>query len=205
MSYEKVSGKKMDKRVVRSRAAIMAAFESLLLREPLANITVSSIAREAGIDRKTFYQHFGTVDGLLDAIAEETVDKILEEVEHESGELEVKTTEAGKEVVSSFFNVLNRAILNNLMLNRRLMESIPVDELMSRIRKPLERDIVTRGMLPKNLRTQLFDYYLAFLLSGIIGIYRSWALSDDKVAIEEISEIATLLTMRGLSCLEGRF
>ena len=44
-------------------------------------ITVSAIAREANIDRKTFYVHFGTIDGLLDALAEERVDEILDVME----------------------------------------------------------------------------------------------------------------------------
>ena len=60
---------RLDRRIVRSRNAILSAFERLLMDKPLADITVSAIAREANVDRKTFYVHFGTVDGLLDAIA----------------------------------------------------------------------------------------------------------------------------------------
>ena len=60
---------RLDRRIVRSRNAILSAFERLLMEKPLADITVSAIAREANVDRKTFYVHFGTVDGLLDAIA----------------------------------------------------------------------------------------------------------------------------------------
>lgn len=55
--------KKLDRRVVRSRRLIIDAFERLLLKESLEDITVSAIAREADIDRKTFYQHFGSIDG----------------------------------------------------------------------------------------------------------------------------------------------
>lgn len=47
--------KKLDRRVVRSRRLIIDAFERLLLKESLEDITVSAIAREADIDRKTFY------------------------------------------------------------------------------------------------------------------------------------------------------
>ena len=51
----------------------------------------------------------------------------------------------------------------------------------------------------------MFDYYLAFLLSGIIGIYRAWALSDGSVPIERVSAVANDLTLNGLSSLESRF
>lgn len=196
--------KKIDKRILRSRAAIMNAFESLLMRMPLADITVSAIAREAGIDRKTFYQHFGTVDGLLDAIAEDAVDRILNVVKEKIGPLDVETPEEAEAAGNIFFGVLNDAILNNLLLNRRLIENIPVDEFMTRVRKPLEKEIIERNLVPKGMRTALFDYYLAFLLSGIIGIYRTWAMSDGSIAIECISEVASSLTMNGLASLAER-
>ena len=72
---------RLDRRIVRSRNAILSAFERLLMEKPLADITVSAIAREANVDRKTFYVHFGTVDGLLDAIAEDVVEMIVDSVE----------------------------------------------------------------------------------------------------------------------------
>ena len=60
---------------------MMAAFDRLIMEVPFDQITVSAIAREADVDRKTFYQHFGTVDRLLDAIAEDVVSELLDEVE----------------------------------------------------------------------------------------------------------------------------
>ena len=45
---------RLDRRIVRSRNAILSAFERLLMEKPLADITVSAIAREANVDRKTF-------------------------------------------------------------------------------------------------------------------------------------------------------
>ena len=56
----------------------------------------------------------------------------------------------------------------------------------------------------EGLKDEMFDYYLAFLLSGIIGIYRTWALSDGSVPIERVSEVANDLTLNGLSSLESR-
>ena len=58
--------------------------------------------------------------------------------------------------------------------------------------------------LDDRIKDEMFDYYLAFLLSGIIGIYRTWALSDGSVPIERVSEVANDLTLNGLSSLESR-
>lgn len=195
---------RLDRRIVRSRNAILSAFERLLMDRPLADITVSAIAREANVDRKTFYVHFGTVDGLLDAIAVNVVETIVDSVEKTLASMDGDTNERALGAAATFFKTINEALCNNLVLNRQLIENIPLDDFMTRLRVPLEHEITERDLLPHGLKDEMFDYYLAFLLSGIIGIYRTWALSDGSVPIECISEVANNLTLNGLSSLESR-
>lgn len=195
---------RLDRRIVRSRNAILSAFERLLMDRPLADITVSAIAREANVDRKTFYVHFGTVDGLLDAIAVNVVETIVDSVEKTLVSMDGDTNERALGAAATFFKTINEALCNNLVLNRQLIENIPLDDFMTRLRVPLEHEITERDLLPHGLKDEMFDYYLAFLLSGIIGIYRTWTLSDGSVPIERISEVANNLTLNGLSSLESR-
>ena len=54
---------------------------------------MSAIAREANVDRKTFYVHFGTVDGLLDAIAVDVVEMIVDSVEKTLASMDGDTSE----------------------------------------------------------------------------------------------------------------
>lgn len=195
---------RIDRRIVRSRTAILSAFERLLMEMPLADITVSAIAREANVDRKTFYVHFGTVDGLLDAIAVDVVEMIVDSVEKTLASMNGDTNERALGAAATFFKTVNEALCNNLVLNRQLIENIPLDDFMARLRVPLEHEIAERGLLPEGIKDEMFEYYLAFLLSGIIGIYRTWALSDGSVAIERVSAVANDLTLNGLSSLETR-
>lgn len=195
---------RLDRRIVRSRNAILSAFERLLMEKPLADITVSAIAREANVDRKTFYVHFGTVDGLLDAIAVDVVEMIVDSVEKTLSSMGGDTNERALGAAASFFKTVNEALCN-LVLNRQLIENNPLDDFMARLRLPLEHEIAERDLLPEGLKDEMFDYYLAFLLSGIIGIYRTWALSDGSVPIERVSAVANDLTLNGLSSLESRF
>ena len=178
----------------------MQAFEKLLLEKPISDITVSAIAREAGIDRKTFYVHFGTVDGLLDAIAEDAVNSIVDMVnEH------IEDITTAQEAIATFFSILNEAICHNMLLNRRIIENIPLEDFMTRIRKPLEHRLRERQYLPESLVDDMYDYYLSFMLCGIIGIYRSWAMSDGSVPLERVSAVANELSLYGLSSLKERF
>ena len=117
---------RIDRRIVRSRNAILSAFERLLMEKPLADITVSAIAREANVDRKTFYVHFGTVDGLLDAIAVDVVEMIVDSVEKTLASMDGDTNERALGAAATFFKTVNEALCNNLVLNRQLIENIPL-------------------------------------------------------------------------------
>ena len=150
------------------------------------------------------YVHFGTVDGLLDAIAVDVVEMIVDSVEKTLASMDGDTNERALGAAATFFKTVNEALCNNFVLNRQLIENIPLDDFMARLRAPLEHEIAERDLLPQGLKDEMFDYYLAFLLSGIIGIYRTWALSDGSVPIERVSEVANDLTLNGLSSLESR-
>ena len=53
---EQESGtKKIDRRVLKTRQAIEEALASLILKTDYDKITVSALAKEANINRKTFY------------------------------------------------------------------------------------------------------------------------------------------------------
>ena len=64
---------KLDRRIVRTRKAINTALDKLLSENDVSKITVSAIAREADIDRKTFYLHYPSIDSLLTHRAEEII------------------------------------------------------------------------------------------------------------------------------------
>ena len=98
---------RIDRRIVRSRNAILSAFERLLMEKPLADITVSAIAREANVDRKTFYVHFGTVDGLLDAIAADVVEMIVDSVEKTLSTMGSDPNERALGAAATFFKTIN--------------------------------------------------------------------------------------------------
>ena len=57
----------LSARAVKTNRRIHAAFFSLLRQKEFGKITVSDIAREAGINRKTFYAYYTDLDELWPA------------------------------------------------------------------------------------------------------------------------------------------
>ena len=66
-----------DRRVVRTRKAIREAFFKLMENQDYHKITIASVAREADIDRKTFYLHYRSVSDLVDEVIRDEAPKIV--------------------------------------------------------------------------------------------------------------------------------
>ena len=64
-------------RVVRTRKAIRQAFLTLMQETEYQKITITGIAREADIDRKTFYLHYQSVEDLANEIVQDEADRIV--------------------------------------------------------------------------------------------------------------------------------
>ena len=210
-----VGPRRMDRRVLRTRKSILDAFERLIMERGLGDISVSDIAREADIDRKTFYTHFGSVEGLLDAIADDMVRGILDEVD------EALARDASVDGVASadepfvvalreFFSAVARSIYSNFQVNRKLIENIPSEALLERVRRPLERELMARryaAPFVRGIPAGDLDYLMAFELSGVLALYRRTVLSgeEDQEALERVGAIANVLVSQGLAGLERSF
>lgn len=187
--------KKVDRRIIRTRRALMDAFERLLAIKPMDAITVSALAQEAGVDRKTFYQHFGTFDGLLDAIAQQYVDQVLADADAAMDEINPLTL---NDETNAFFAAVNHHVLHDVVLERRYFENLSTEKLLSHLQGPLtqgimERSNIVRGLTPLQVRTSV-----TFLLGGMLAVYRSWLLSEQDTSLEEIGALVNDLVQNGL-------
>ena len=69
----------MDRRQLKTRKAVLTAFEDLVSRKRYEQITVQDIIDIADIGRTTFYAHFETKDSVLDAICTDLFSHIFDE------------------------------------------------------------------------------------------------------------------------------
>lgn len=174
----------------------MEAFDRLIVRMPLEEVTVSAIAREADVDRKTFYQHFGTIDGLLDAVAESVVEDLLDDVEHS-----VRNRSAfgdGPASIRVFFEALAERLGEDLELGEGYCDHLPLELIVERLARPLMAGAVERGLVgavPSDRREPL----LVFGTGGILALYRWWLTSDGELSIADLMDLAGELIENGAS------
>ena len=189
-------GGHVDRRVRRSQRAIVEAFDRLIMDEPIDQISVSLIAREADVDRKTFYQHFGSVDGLLDAIAEDVVTELLDKVERAT---RASSGDSNERPLRAFLAALTEHLSKNLLLGQRYCEHVPSELLLEHLARPLVRQCVDRGFVSEAIPDDELEMLLAYGLGGLFSLYRWWLLSDRRLTIDEVTQLACQLVEDGLS------
>ncbi len=185
-----------DRRVLRSRRLIVAAFERLLETRPYERIGVSAIAQEADIDHKTFYQHYRSVDGLLGAIADDFAAGVLDEVE-QAAPTDSRPAERGR-ALSAFLEALVRAVTSGLERDRRYMQRVPADVLYGHLSRAFKRQVGERRLLEGVIPERERAGSLAFALGGIFSLLQNLLADDPARPAPEVARMAVTLTESGL-------
>lgn len=173
---------KVDRRIVRTKKAIDAALDKLLEESDISKITVSAIAREADIDRKTFYLHYSSIDELFMHRSEKTIEFVLDAIRscHEG---------TRKQRIHNTLSLINSHITEHLAYYKNIVSSLSVDDTMSMFISNI-RPAFEHAGINKNLLDDVdFRVRMRFYLSGAYILYRTWVLSDQSKPIETVSDV----------------
>ena len=174
--------KKVDRRVLRTRRAIMEAFEKLLGERGLEGITVSAIAREADIDRKTFYLHYKSVNDLVSFKTEESLERIAFALE-EHGE-----DAPPIERVHIVLMEVNAILLENIDAYCQIAASLSVNQALVRFEASVLSVLAKRDVDQSLIDNQQIRMQLQFYIAGAMSLYSTWLRSDRSTPIETVSQ-----------------
>lgn len=190
--------KKTDRRVVRTRSAIRAAFYDLIKTTDYKKITITSLAHKANIDRKTFYTHYSSIDDLLEDVIRTQMAEVVEplsvpEIFNDPG-IYVK------KILVAFGSPLPLSVEERASV----MKNLPPNELLRCwISVTKERIRNQTGPLPPASEERI-DLLLDFYLGGIFHSYMCWLQSDEKLPIEEVTDLLSEGMATGLGGIMKR-
>ena len=183
---------KTDKRVLRTRKAIMSAYDKLLSDKRVNKITVSAIAREANIDRKTFYLHFKSVGDLAAHRTEEMLERILGVLVSEG------TDKSFIERTHIILTEVNNILSENIEVYSNIATHASTDQALLRLEQAAGPAIMNTGVDPEIATNPQLHLKLQFYIAGAISLYFSWLKSDHSQPIETVSNAIedAILTLR---------
>lgn len=167
--------KKVDRRVTKTRKAILSAYLSLLQTKGVHAISVSDITEKADINRATFYAHYEDKQNLQEQIIKEILDDLEKAIEkdifkEEQNNFTLTTLEGI--FIRMLENIYRHKEFYTVMLGNN-GPSIFVDDLQHIICKYTTKGLVTVHadkidlIVPEAI-------YLSYVTSAQFGVIKYW-------------------------------
>ncbi|MBR3629834.1 MAG: TetR/AcrR family transcriptional regulator [Oscillospiraceae bacterium] len=184
----------MDRRTQKTRQAIRNAYAALLLDHHASRITVTALAREANIDRKTFYLHYDTIEDVVRDYHAQILLKMMDYLEA-AGFFENRPD------ISCFFTACNRLIGEEMAFFQYTAQYGEDAVQWQEDTAELVRMIAERYEESVTVRPEVLEVYIRLLIAGSKEIYSDWLRGRLKFDIEELGRIATDAAFEGFSAI----
>lgn len=182
-----------DRRALRTRRNIVDAYVRIVQRNRNGQTTVTEVAREADINRSTFYLHFRDVADLHDAIENGIFNNLLNIVcSNELEDIKRDSLPMFTELFTYFDKhsdilVIMLDIHGSITANRRLGKVI---------KKKLQAD--WKSIFPYGEGREN-EYYSSFMINGFIGVLQSWIEAGKLETPQELALTVKKMIDSGLS------
>lgn len=183
--------KKTDRRVVKTKHAIFKAFVELLNEKDINQITITDIAKRANINRKTFYNYYSDVNGVMEEIENLTVEAFINNM----GTVEFTNM---ADFLTKIFIKFTETVNKDLEFFNLLFKTNNRSFLIVKIVEALKEYVQKRIEESNELDIPRFEVVSNFYLSGVLSVYMNWFMNNYDQSIEEISALLTELVLHGI-------
>lgn len=180
-----------DVRVIKSKKAIRDALFSILAVKPINKITIKEISEAAGINRKTFYSHYDSVEDIITEMENELVVSIDSYLKN------CIIAEYGLNPYY-FIQFINSIYSSNPEFCESLVSVHNYHFLAEKIKKVFKNQLIDGMNLPDKDKF-IIDLKIEFYLSGVSSVYIEWIKRGKPCPFEELSAIINNLVMEQLN------
>lgn len=175
---------KKDRRVQKTRKALQTTFEKMVIQEGFDHISVTEIAKQADVGRKTFYLHYLDKFDLLDKIIGDYLTELESICDHQQ---EIGMVEATR-IWFAFFEA-NRSFFQKILTSSGLytFRNRFLDFTINQIEKKKSRLTMSADAID-----------IRFLSYGVTGIIESYILQTFKEEADLLSTRVANLVHRNL-------
>ncbi len=174
---------KTDRRIVKTKAAIENALIRLLKEKDLSKITISAIALEADINRKTFYLHYSSVNELFDEIISNRIMNIIKDLQCQHRENPTEFLLA--DIATHLCLTLHHSAQNY----PEIYQHIPLVHVFNLALDPLSDAIIKERRQENLAEIENLEYYLRFAFAGAFSVYHNWLAEKTDLSADEIALI----------------
>lgn len=189
--------RKPDRRSERTENDLMDAMVALIVEKDYGKITVSEIARRAGVDRTTFYQHYTSKDDLVLAVERRRVAKLMETF----GPSLESDHPVSREMLRQALLVL---MDQDACLDRRIALTPSYDFLLADAKRLLSRLARKALKAGSDLDERHAALCAEFCAAGMLAGYVEWIRSGETIPVEQLVSTLTDLVFQGIEGAVGQ-
>ena len=185
-----------DRRVRKTKKALMDSFAILLQKKPLKNITVREIAELADINRGTFYLHYKDVYDMAEQIQKEIYTRLDEIISEYVPSEDEKTLVP---VLVKFFEMLTEYS----ELAKSLIGKNGDAEFAAMLRNMIRDKCFSNIYKTLNLsNNDSYAYFYCFTELGCIGILERWLIGGMKESPADMAMLTEEFILKGLEAVK---
>ena len=183
---------KTDLRVVRTRKLIRDAFMDMVGEVGVARITVKDLTERAGINRKTFYLHYQSVEDLANEIVQDEADRIVRTCLDS-----LENSDDGENVVD-LFKRLSLGLAPDLKSMKLIASHTPYELVLKKLESSLTASLIEQDTLGLKKLGPYLDFCVAYFSAGLVAVIRRWILDESEIPLEDIAQVTHSLVHSGL-------
>ncbi|MDD8048144.1 MAG: TetR/AcrR family transcriptional regulator [Thomasclavelia sp.] len=180
----------MDKRIIKTRQAIEDAYFKLLKDNDSSKITITNIAKEANIDRKTFYLHYHNVDEIINNFFQKEHNKFVSLITNGDDFYSILTNQ-------NLINCLNKTVEENFDKIKILASKRGYDYLWNEMIKRLTDILVDHYKSEFKTDEIQFRIYIQYYICATINVYLSWVKGELPITIDQLGELTNNAAIEG--------
>ena len=185
---------KNDKRSLKTRKAIKFAFLKLLRTRNISEINITMIAKNADINRNSFYTHYKNVSNILDDINND-INMDMEEilVKYSYSQITVDPYP----IISEF----SKVVVSNKFITQYLVFSKSSTELARNLKDNICDRFYAAYLKETTNANPYIRYVMAFIISSIFEMYYTWIRNGNDLSLDDLSKKMSKLILDGLSSI----
>ena len=184
---------KADRRILKTKKAIYEALVELMQKKKLNSITVTELAAQADINRKTFYTYYSTVNDVLD----EGINELITSLKDLLCAMSEDYNMFSPQTLFAFLNT----IMSDADIARDLFASDNGSLLFNRLQKALQetllKELVNRD-IKMNVPSEHYPLISSFVAGGMVSAYYEWITDPDGITLDEMARTLTTLIISGV-------
>ena len=151
-----------DRRQIKTKKAIIAAFITLLQQKNISKITITELSKLADIDRKTFYLHYNSIEELYNDLGTMLVSLIKEIIYEYSKD---------QKTPYQLFASINDIISEKLDLFKSIARNNDFSDFMLNIKDILSNELIKLYGKENTSARERFKLTAVFVASGTVAMY----------------------------------